>query len=123
MHSARRTWRRWRRLRPAFPLPRRFSSEPSRTPRLWTLFHDDAVARYVWRTANMCQSMLSTSNTLEDRRAVYRHIAELNDVLAARCALYANCRFDGNAVFDYYFSADEISKLDYFHPDLDGQGA
>ena len=54
---------------------------------------------------------------------MYRHIAELNDVLAARCALYANCRFDGNAVFDYYFSADEISKLDYFHPDLDGQGA
>jgi hypothetical protein len=26
-------------------------------------------------------------------------------------------------VFDYAFSADEVSKLDYFHPNRNGQNA
>jgi lysophospholipase L1-like esterase len=89
--------------------------------RVWTLFHDNATARYIWRTYHVCQSMLSTSSTLEDRRAVYQHTLALNQVLESVCTGYANCRFDGYAVFNHLFSKDDVSKLDYFHPSRTGQ--
>jgi hypothetical protein len=89
--------------------------------RLWRLFHDDSIARLVWGGAQICQSMLSESNTEGDRRAVLQREREFNAVLADVCALYANCRFDGGAVFDFPFTRDHVSRLDYFHPDLDGQ--
>jgi lysophospholipase L1-like esterase len=88
---------------------------------LWRLFHDDPVARLVWGTARICQSMLSESNTAADRRAVYERIVLFNQVLAEVCGTYGNCRFDGGAVFEYAFTRDHVSRLDYFHPDLDGQ--
>lgn len=89
--------------------------------RLWTLFHDNAGARYIWRTYDVCQSVLSSSSTLEDRRAVYRHTLRLNQVLETVCAAYPTCRFDGYAVFNHVFSKDEVSRLDYFHPNRTGQ--
>ena len=89
--------------------------------RLWTLFHDNATARYIWRTFHVCQSVLSTDSTLADRRAVYQHTLRLNQVLESVCAAYANCRFDGYAVFNHLFAKDEVSKLDYFHPNVNGQ--
>jgi lysophospholipase L1-like esterase len=91
--------------------------------RLWQLFNDDPVARFVWRTAGICPSMLSESNTAADRRAVYQRIAGFNQVLSEVCSGYANCRYDGGAVFEYRFTRDQVSRLDYFHPDLDGQAA
>jgi lysophospholipase L1-like esterase len=91
--------------------------------RLWRILHDDPVARLVWRTASICQSMLSRSNTAADRRAVYERERQFNAILAEVCALYANCRFDGGAVFGYAFTRSQVSRLDYFHPDLDGQAA
>jgi hypothetical protein len=91
--------------------------------RLWRLFHDDLVARTVWRIAGICQSMLAASNTAADRQAVYHRIVRFNQVLADVCAAHANCRFDGGAVFEYAFPRDQVSRLDYFHPDLDGQAA
>lgn len=42
-------------------------------------------------------------------------------MLADVCSQYASCRFDDYAVFNYQFSASEVSKLDYFHPSLAGQ--
>ena len=89
--------------------------------RLWRLFHNDPIARLVWRGATICQSMLSETNTAADRRAVVQRERAFNGTLAEVCALYANCRFDGGAVFDYPFTRDHVSRLDYFHPDLDGQ--
>jgi lysophospholipase L1-like esterase len=89
--------------------------------RLWSLFRDDPVARFVWRTARICQSMLSPSNTAADREAVLGRVRRFNQVLEEVCGVYPNCRFDGNAVFDYPFTRDHVSRLDYFHPDLDGQ--
>lgn len=91
--------------------------------RLWRLFHDDPVAGFVWRTADICQSMLSESNTAADRRAVYQRVVAFNQVLADVCAAYANCRYDGGAVFGFRFTRGHVSRLDYFHPDLDGQAA
>jgi lysophospholipase L1-like esterase len=91
--------------------------------RLWSLFRDDPVARLVWRTAGICQSMLSASNTAADRQAVYDRIVAFNAVLADVCAAYPTCRYDGGALFAYRFTRGQVSRLDYFHPDLDGQAA
>ena len=55
------------------------------------------------------------------RHAVYERVQGFNAVLAEVCALYANCRYDGGAVFSYPFTRNHVSRLDYFHPDLDGQ--
>jgi lysophospholipase L1-like esterase len=90
---------------------------------LWELFHGDATASFVWSTAKICQSMLSSANTESDRQFVLSREKAFNDVLSQECGKYANCRFDGYAVFDYAFSKSQVSKLDYFHPSLSGQSA
>jgi lysophospholipase L1-like esterase len=91
--------------------------------RLWQLFHDSSTASLVWSTANICQSMLSTSNTEADRQTVLEREEAFNAVLAKGCATYANCRFDGGAVFRYAFERSNVSPLDFFHPSLSGQAA
>jgi len=89
--------------------------------RLWQLFHGNALAELVWSTAHICQSMLSASNTEDDRQAVVAREQAFNQVLRTVCGSYAFCRFDDNAVFDYPFSSGDVSKLDYFHPSIAGQ--
>jgi lysophospholipase L1-like esterase len=91
--------------------------------RLWQLFHGNAVARFVWSTARICQSMLSARNTERARQAVLARTIAFNHVLADVCGRYAICRFDGDAVFDHEFSAGQVSRLDYFHPSIAGQAA
>ena len=96
------------------------SSIPS-VYRLWQIFHDDPAAQFVWALAQICQSMLSPSNTEADRQLVLQRERDFNDVLAQVCAQYANCRFDRYAVFKFRFARTDVSKLDYFHPNLRGQ--
>jgi hypothetical protein len=90
---------------------------------LWALFHNDAAAQLVWAVAGICQSMLSPFNTEQDRQTVRAREQAFNQVLAEVCARpqYAMCRFDGLAVFNYAFTAGQVSRLDYFHPSLSGQ--
>jgi hypothetical protein len=37
------------------------------------------------------------------------------------CASYPSCRFDGNVVANYAFTAAQVSTYDYFHPSVAGQ--
>jgi lysophospholipase L1-like esterase len=90
---------------------------------LWELYRYDLIAQSVWAAAGICQSLLSLSNTSTQRDAVRTRNIAFNAVLAEECAAYTNCRFDGNAVFNYSFSKGQVSKLDYFHPSLSGQAA
>jgi len=90
---------------------------------LWELYRSDLVARSVWAAAGICQSLLSLSNTETQRQAVRDREVAFNTVLAQECGRYANCKFDGNAVFDYRFTKSQVSRLDYFHPSLSGQAA
>ncbi|HEX5911806.1 MAG TPA: GDSL-type esterase/lipase family protein [Rubrobacter sp.] len=89
--------------------------------RLWSIHHDNLIARLVWESANICQSMLSSTNTAEDRQRVVAREQAFNDVLASVCASYVRCRFDGGAVYRYRFQPDQVSRLDYFHPNREGQ--
>jgi hypothetical protein len=88
---------------------------------LWEVLHTNATARLVWRLAGICQSVLAASNGPAERQAVAAHEQELNTVLGQVCGQYANCRFDGLTTFNFQFSAGDVSVLDFFHPDLDGQ--
>jgi hypothetical protein len=88
---------------------------------LWQVLHTNWLARAVWTYAGVCPAMLSPYNTEADRQLVATREAEFNQVLAQVCATYANCRWDGGAVYQYGFTASDVSTLDYFHPSLTGQ--
>lgn len=94
--------------------------------RLWSTLKGSATARFVWSLFGVCQSMLknplSTATAdVERRAAVDQRERDFNDALESVCAEYNRCRFDGNAVFNFAFSAADISTRDYFHPSLTGQ--
>jgi lysophospholipase L1-like esterase len=94
--------------------------------RLWFILHGNPSARLAWRLTGFCKSLLANPSSAapEDearRQRVRQRVIEYNGVLAGVCALYAMCRFDGNAVFDYPFEPRHVSTRDYFHPSLKGQ--
>ena len=89
--------------------------------RLWEILHSHAVAPYVWDIANICQSMLYQENTDADRANVLAQETVFNQKLEQICSEFANCKWDGGAVFNYNFTTADVSVLDYFHPSLRGQ--
>ena len=89
--------------------------------KLWALLRNNAAAQLVWAIAGICQSMLSPFNTEQARQTVRTREQAFNLVLAEVCARYVMCRFDDLAVFNYQFTAGQVTTLDYFHPSLSGQ--
>jgi lysophospholipase L1-like esterase len=94
--------------------------------RLWFIVHNDPRAVLAWRLTGFCQSMLArpTSTAPADearRQRVRQRVVEYNRQLDEVCALYVQCRFDGNAVFEYPFQPEHVSTRDYFHPSVAGQ--
>jgi lysophospholipase L1-like esterase len=95
--------------------------------RLWTVGKDNVLARSAWSLLGICQSMLANPRStaaadVARRERVRQRVVDFNAQLADACAGYGpNCRFDGNAVFNYPFTLAHISGWDYFHPDADGQ--
>jgi lysophospholipase L1-like esterase len=94
--------------------------------RLWEIYRGSFTAQLVWASARICQSMLANawSNAPADtaRRArVRQRNIDYNTQLADVCALYVQCRYDGNAVFETVFVRSDVSTRDYFHPSLAGQ--
>jgi len=94
--------------------------------RLWNILKDNLFARLAWRTLDVCQSLLEDPRStdpddVERRRTVRQRTIAFNTELAEVCALYIHCRFDEGAVFEDPFTAEDVSRRDYFHPSLDGQ--
>ncbi|HEX7745158.1 MAG TPA: SGNH/GDSL hydrolase family protein [Micromonosporaceae bacterium] len=95
--------------------------------RLWYVGKSSFSALSAWSSFGICQSMLanptSTAQADIDRRTrVRQRVMDFNSQLAQACVAYgANCRFDGNAVFNYPFSLSQLSGWDYFHPNTGGQ--
>jgi lysophospholipase L1-like esterase len=93
---------------------------------LWSIFHTNGTARFVWGLFSVCQSMLanatSTAQADVDRRArVLQREVDFNTALAQVCAQFVQCRFDGNALFNTAFTTGDITTRDYFHPSTSGQ--
>jgi lysophospholipase L1-like esterase len=91
---------------------------------LWSTLHTNYAARLVWASAKICPSMLSSSNTEDQRKQVAAREAAFNDAMQRVCtsATYsAICRWDNLATFNVNFSSSQVSTLDYFHPSQSGQ--
>lgn len=95
--------------------------------RLWFIGKDNSSARSAWNGFGICQSMLanpqSTAQADVDRRnRVQQRVIDFNTQLAQACLAYgANCKYDGNANFNYQFVLSQVSGWDYFHPNTAGQ--
>jgi lysophospholipase L1-like esterase len=90
---------------------------------LWSLLHTNSSATGTWSLFGICQSMLSIWNTDAQRQLVVAQENADNLALLNTCAQYPNCRWDGYAGFNHQFPASDISTVDYFHPNLQGQNA
>jgi lysophospholipase L1-like esterase len=90
---------------------------------LWQVLHTNSLARWAWANFHICQSMLAATNTDTQRQQVVTRELAFNQILADVCAAYARCRWDDKAVYNYRFSASQVSALDFFHPSLSGQAA
>lgn len=110
-------------LHDGVPNARIFVGSMPNIHQLWDVLHTNWIAQAVWTIGGICPSMLSLFNTDAQRQAVLEREVAFNDILAATCAQYVMCKWDGNAAFDYQFSAAQVSSLDFFHPSLRGQAA
>jgi lysophospholipase L1-like esterase len=111
-------------LKQQLPRARIFVSSIPDIYQLWKVLHTNRVARTVWAAAGICPSMLGATRTEAQRQQVVAREVAFNKILAEGCHQYgANCRWDGGATYNYKFSASQVSVLDFFHPDLDGQAA
>jgi lysophospholipase L1-like esterase len=90
---------------------------------LWQVLHSNSLARWVWANFHICQSMLGATRTAAERQQVVDRERAFNQILADGCRAWARCRWDNWAVYNYQFSASQVSTLDYFHPSLSGQAA
>ena len=93
---------------------------------LWEILHDDPSARTMWAWFSICQSMLANPESIAEvdiarRNMVSQRNVEFNVQLQEVCGSYSGCTFDGFAVFNTTFTANDVSTIDYFHPSLDGQ--
>ncbi|MCW6010596.1 SGNH/GDSL hydrolase family protein [Micromonospora sp. CPCC 205371] len=94
--------------------------------RLWEIGHRDERAVKAWR-GGICPALLanptSTAKADADRRAaVGKRVDGYNSQLAAACKAYGKrCVYDGGAVHRVRFTLDMLNRLDYFHPDAEGQ--
>jgi lysophospholipase L1-like esterase len=111
-------------LKQQLPNARVFVSSIPDIYQLWKVLHTNRVARTVWATAHICPSLLGATRTEAQRQQVVAREMAFNQILADTCHQYgANCRWDGGATYNYKFGASQVSVLDFFHPDLDGQAA
>jgi GDSL-like Lipase/Acylhydrolase family len=90
---------------------------------LWQVLHTNSLARWAWANFHICQSMLGATRTEADRQLVVSREQAFNQILGDVCAQYSRCRWDNKAVYNYQFSASQVSALDFFHPSLSGQAA
>lgn len=86
---------------------------------LWSVLRSRASS--TWRSFGICQSMLSSTNSEATRQFVLQRVTDYNAALAAVCAEFVQCRWDGLATFSTPFTTADVSTIDYFHPSTAGQ--
>lgn len=112
-------------FRAASPASQVYVSSVPDLQRLWEQGKDSPMVRQVWKLG-ICQSMLAdplsaATGATARREQVRARVVEYNEVLREVCAKDALCRYDGGAVFQYPFGAQQLSRWDWFHPGKDGQ--
>ncbi|MFH8367561.1 SGNH/GDSL hydrolase family protein [Streptomyces sp. NPDC018031] len=111
-------------LRKALPKTQVYVASVPDLKRLWSEGRKDPFRKHIWKLG-ICPSMLKDADSddagaRERRGRVERRVDEYNQVLEQVCSADLLCRYD-DAVHDYRFTADELSKWDWFHPSKEGQ--
>ncbi|MFE6621249.1 SGNH/GDSL hydrolase family protein [Streptomyces sp. NPDC057740] len=112
-------------LREALPKTQVYVASVPNLMRLWEQGRTSPVGRQVWRLG-ICPSMLGDAESLtsaanQRRETVQGRVEAYNKVLEEVCAKDRHCRFDGGAVYDFRFGAEQLSQWDWFHPSVNGQ--
>jgi lysophospholipase L1-like esterase len=113
-------------LAASLPSSRVFVSSIPDIYQLFSLYRYHLGANSVWAIAGICQSMLAYpfsnfSSDVARRARVRQRNIDYNTQLAQVCAMYTQCRFDNNAVFNTAFVRSDVTSRDYFHPSVNGQ--
>jgi len=117
------------RLHAGLPRARLFIASIPDLMRLWQVGHANHVARFAWSRLHICPAMLASADSdapadVARRKQVRARVVAYNSELADACADYgSDCRYDHGAVFAERFTIHEISKWDWFHPNVFGQHA
>jgi lysophospholipase L1-like esterase len=80
---------------------------------------DAVLAANPSATWPLCGSYFNASAA--DRAVMMDRLEQYNAVLENECATYANCLFDGYALFNHTWSPGEVSPIDNLHPSVAGQ--
>ncbi|MFI0779563.1 SGNH/GDSL hydrolase family protein [Streptomyces sp. NPDC021212] len=112
------------RLRRAVPKTQVYVASVPDLKRLWSQGRKNVLGRQIWKLG-ICPSMLKDSDAMdaastERRQRVDEQVDDYNQVLKDVCGKDPLCRYDG-AVHNYRFTAQELSKWDWFHPSKAGQ--
>ncbi|NSC21586.1 SGNH/GDSL hydrolase family protein [Streptomyces albus subsp. chlorinus] len=112
-------------LRSRAPRTQVYVSSVPNLQRLWQQGRKSPFGQQVWKLG-ICQSMLKNPRSTapadqERRRQVQERVVAYNTVLRQECAKDLRCRYDNGAVFNYRFTAAELSNWDWFHPSQEGQ--
>lgn len=113
-------------LHAGLPNTKVFVSSLPNLKQLYTSEQDNMAARQAWSAGHICQSLLANpgSETKSDtlrRAAVYEREDEYNQVIESLCGMSQLCFSDHGAISNTFFSQDEISSVDFFHPSESGQ--
>ena len=93
---------------------------------LWKVGRENTTVVRIWRLG-VCPSLLANATSDEPadvarRREFAERVDAYNDALRDACRAYGKrCRYDGGAVHRVRLSLGLVNKLDYWHPDVDGQ--
>ncbi|MER7815552.1 SGNH/GDSL hydrolase family protein [Streptomyces sp. NPDC096153] len=114
-----------RSLRRTAPKTHVYVSSVPDLKRLWSTGRGNPLGKQIWKLG-ICASMLGDADDLgpaaQERRAlVHDRVVAYNRALRDVCAKDLRCRYDGDAVFDYRFTGEQLSPWDWFHPSRNGQ--
>lgn len=87
---------------------------------LWSELHENERAQTAWQWFRVCQALLSSTATADDRAAVAERVAAYNEVLREESGAFGFA-FDDGAVHEAALGEEDVSDFDYFHPSFRGQ--
>jgi lysophospholipase L1-like esterase len=93
---------------------------------LWEIGHGSKVVRAVWAD-RVCPSLLANALSeapadVSRRQRFKDRVDAYEEQLALSCKSYGSlCKWDGGAVHGFVFGLSQISALDFFHPNAEGQ--
>jgi lysophospholipase L1-like esterase len=93
---------------------------------LWEALHAHPQAREAWARNGSCQAMLANPGSTDPRdvarrQRVQQRLLDYNAQLAAVCAEFIHCRYEGGSLTHTPVEPSSVSALDFFHLSIAGQ--